>query len=82
MHFLIMCPFCQMEHFPLLASSSIVDLIWLIKKKRPSYFLLLRKEGSCLMLVFIMITVSENAGNLSSVFKTYEAAANELLKGH
>lgn len=34
------------------------------------------------MLVFIMIAMSENAGTLSSDFKTQEAAANELLKGH
>ena len=34
------------------------------------------------MLVFIMIMASENAGTLSSIFKTYEAAANELIKGH
>lgn len=44
MHFLIMCPFCQMEHFPLFASPSMVDLIWLIKKS-PSYFLFSEKGG-------------------------------------
>ena len=73
----------QMEYFLLFAPPSMVDLIWLIKKKSPSFLLpASENEGSCLVWIFIMIVVSENVGSLSSIFKVYEAAATELIKGH